>query len=56
MKGRDTALVGAIAVDKRQLLLNKPTSITDKSESMKTLLERFEQLARESREKIVSEQ
>ena len=56
MKGRDTALVGAIAIDKRQLILNKPTRITSSSEGMQDLLRQFEELARQSREKVVSDQ
>ena len=59
IKGRDAATIAAIAVDKRQILLNKPTSISGRAEGMSDLMAQFERLARESRdraEKVVSEQ
>ena len=56
VKARDLALVGGISFDKRRLILNQPTSITDKSANMDVLLKQFEQIARESRDRIVSEQ
>ena len=54
VKARDLALVGGISFDKRRLILNQPTS--DKSANMDVLLKQFEQIARESRDRIVSEQ
>jgi len=59
IKGKDAATIAAIAVDKRQILLNKPTSISGKAEGLTDLMAQFERLARESRErseKVVSEQ
>lgn len=59
VKGKDAATIAAIAVDKRQIMLNKPTSISGKAEGMSDLMAQFERLARESRErseKVVSDQ
>lgn len=56
MKGKDLAVVAAISVDKRQILLNQPTSIRGESAGMQELAKQFEQLARESKARIVSEQ
>ena len=56
VSGRDATWMGAVAVDKRQLILIRPTSISGKAEDMTALIERFEILARESQAKIVSEQ
>jgi hypothetical protein len=57
VKGKDAAVIGAVAIDKRQILLNKPTSIRGTaSEGMAALAKQFEELARASQTKVVSEQ
>ena len=47
MSGKEAALVGAINVDKRQLLLNQPTSISSSSGSkrIEDLVKKFQDLA-----------
>lgn len=54
MKGKDTATVSAIMIDKRQILLNQPTSIRGESQGMEALAEQFKQLAARMDEKVVS--
>lgn len=51
--GKDAALIGAIGTDKRQILLHQPTSISGKEDSMADLMQQFQKIARESREKII---
>ena len=57
MNGKDVATVAAIMIDKRQILLNMPTSIRGESAGMDALAKQFEELARASRERqVVSDQ
>ncbi len=57
MGGKDVAVVSAVAIDKRQILLSRPTSIRGDNESMLELMKKFEGLALANREKeVVSEQ
>ena len=56
MAGKDLAVVGSIAVDKRQLLLNQPTSIRADSTGMTDLVRQFEALSQRHAERVVSEQ
>ena len=55
VKAKEAMVIGAVAIDKHQLLQNKPTTIRASSD-MTALLEQFEELARRSREKVISEQ
>ena len=57
VKAKDAAIIGSIGVDKRQLLLNQPTSIRGTDTGMAALAAQFEQLAQQSRERsVVSDQ
>ena len=47
VKGKDAAIIGAIAFDRLRSLRNQPTSVKGDGESMDQLLERFRQIARE---------
>ena len=57
VKGKDAATIAAIMIDKRQILMNQPTSIrADASNSMQALAEQFAKLAAKHEEKVVSDQ
>jgi len=62
VKAKDAVLIGAVAVDKRQLLLNKPTSISGGSGSKKIedLIKKFQDISQAHKEQmrasVVSEQ
>ena len=56
MKGKDAATIAAISTDKRQILLNQPTSIRGESQGMEALAEQFKALAQRMDEKVVSDQ
>ncbi len=49
VKAKDAVLIGAVAIDKRQLLLNKPTSISGNSGSQKIedLVKKFQEISRQ---------
>ena len=53
LKGREAAIIAAVAIDKRQILLNQPTSITASTDGMASLAEQFAKLAQQHREKDV---
>ena len=55
MNGKDAATISAIHIDKRQILLNKPTSISSNSgsDAIKHLAAQFEQLSRQHSEKVI---
>ena len=50
VKGKDAAIIGAIAFDRLRSLQNQPTSVKGDGESMDQLLERFRQITREENE------
>jgi hypothetical protein len=56
VKAKEAMVIGAVAIDKHQLLQHKPTSITANSSNLEALAEQFRELARQNREKVVSEQ
>ena len=57
MKGKDVATVAAIMIDKRQILLNQPTSIRgEANQGMEALANQFKELAQRMDQKIVSDQ
>ena len=62
VKAKDAVLIGAVAIDKRQLLLNKPTSISGSSGSKKIegLIKYFQDISQRHQEQltasVVSEQ
>lgn len=58
MKGKDAATVGAIAVDKQRILLNKPTSISASQGTNEDMIKNFAKLVsqHDREERIVSEQ
>ena len=56
VKAKDAVLIAAVAVDKGLLIQNKPTRVTAASDGMQALLAQFEELARTSRTRVVSEQ
>jgi len=45
IKGRDLAIIGAVAFDKHRLILNQPTSITQLSGGLDAMVEKFEAIA-----------
>ena len=45
IKGRDLAIIGAVAFDKHRLILNQPTSITQSSGGLDAMVEKFEAIA-----------
>jgi hypothetical protein len=51
IKGRDAAIVGAVAFDKLRLAENQPTSIVAKSNDVKALAEQFAKLSEQWQEK-----
>ena len=54
---KDLSVITAISIDKRQLLLSRPTSIRGNTDGMAALAAQFEQLAQQSRERsVVSDQ
>ena len=56
MKGKDAATIAAIATDKKQILLNQPTSIRGEAQGMEALAEQFKKLSQRMDEKVVSDQ
>ena len=58
VKAKDAVLIGAVAIDKAQLLQNKPTSISSSSGSQKIedLIKKFQDIAHAHRASVVSEQ
>ncbi len=58
VKAKDAVLIGAVAIDKAQLLQNKPTSISGKSkqENIGDLIKKFDAISRAYRASVVSEQ
>ena len=45
IKGRDLAIIGAVAFDKHRLILNQPTSITQSSSGLDAMVKKFEAIA-----------
>ncbi len=45
IKGRDLAIIGAVAFDKHRLILNQPTSITQSSGGLDAMVKKFEAIA-----------
>jgi len=56
MKGKDLAVTGAVALDKSRLLQGAATSIRADSSTTADLVKRFEELAAQSQERVVSDQ
>ena len=56
IKGKDAAIVGAVAFDKLRLVENQPTTISSTSGDLKALAEEFAQLSRDHRNSVVSTQ
>jgi len=54
IKGRDAAIIGAVAFDKHRLILNQPTSITGKSDDMNALVQQFREISEKWDEKQVN--
>ena len=53
VKGRDAAIIGAVAIDKHRLLENQPTSIVAKTD-VSALAEQFRQLSEQWCEKQIN--
>jgi hypothetical protein len=56
VKAKEAMVIGAVALDKRQLLSNQPTTIRGDSSDMQALAKKFEELSRQHKERVVSEQ
>ncbi|MBT5219892.1 MAG: hypothetical protein HOM16_10485 [Woeseia sp.] len=54
IKGRDVAIVGAVAFDKHRLILNRPTTICGTSPALQTLAKQFQQISDSWEEKKVT--